>query len=1273
MANIDWKAINTKLGKRCETYALKVRSIMEQRIGEIVAMCEGLELQDGKPFAFADYPEISKQVQATFRLMYSEIYQSIRGNITQEWYYSNADIDGLLAGLFGKGAMEDRHFARYFARNKEAMNQFFARKENGMNLSQRVWAITGNTRQDMEVAIDLSLGQGVDAGELSRKVRQYLQEPDMLFRRFRYRVQEPVLDDKGKPVLDKNGQPVMQGKVDADGKPVYGRKWKRRHYDKATDSFYWVDDNPHNYHTGRGVYRSSYKNAMRLARTETNMAYRAADCERWKAMEFVRGFRVVLSKNHPCDDICNELSADSENDTSGKGEYPKGFMFKGWHPHCYCYCVPLLCTEDELFQLTDQILRGEDTSGFAPAGVIEQPNEHFMQWVDNNKDKISDQISERGFGSLPYFLQDNYNQRTGKGNWVQEIKNEAGLDTWGKVLQKGEIDITKYSNVQSVLADDFVQARNFVDAEDMPLLAGGGKLGDMPLGAFAQLEDDTFLQSVLQQSKYGSNGLLGYTTEAQLAELERIATQTRFASKADGTFVTAMGKSDLSAILSGDTAVFNAGRYVGTNYSQTLASALKNGVVGESEGVVAVLKLPKGSRYAQMLIDEQPAAMLLPNAKFKVVSTEVKTIVQAGKATKVTHYTLELVEDGSAQVQQVAQAMQQAKTEVRAYNKAVKVGNNVASAFSKGKYDLLGLDSTLLEQAIASGDTAAIQAETKALANQMAAAKKAALAQAKTEPVEWVLAQEYGEADAKAFMANWAKHMAKAGGMTEQEFLKKVIEKELYYANLNPTKYATTGKFIEYFEKLKTVYEERIALAAVMPDVNAAVVWAQTTKSAKVKNMVMELQALATGSSPNLADVQVKLKQVQAEIDRIEKARLAALKKKGITGYDIEGFYSPTDKAELDRLRAQLDKAIANAGGNIRDYRVEVAQADLADFTVRMGNKYANVQPKLAHIGGFTDAQVQQAMADYLAVTPMNPRTWELQDDLSMLTKKQLSALRAAQKKVEDAWAKFEANPTDWALEMAVDKARTELNDLCMKLPKNAFVANDYGEVFKNAHGSDIGGACRRKMTQCMALSTQLAGYGLTVSWEELSLITRYCGGSNFVCHYCFGYGSIKNCVDPVYKRLMTKIVENYLPAVNSVMERMPRYNGITYRGVDMLPAAIKDPTKDGFWNSIMQAWNSPSKTWVTPNPTSTSYKIDVADSFANNIMNPSKRKGQRVIMKIHGKTGVDVQPISPYGSEAEIMFRAGSKFRLLKAPYQCTTAGVGKVGDWVVELEEIL
>ncbi len=1268
MATIDWKAINTKLGKRCETYALKVRSIMEQRIGEVVSMCEGLELQDGKPFVFADYPEVSRKVQATFRLMYTEIYQQVRGNITQEWYYSNADMDGLLAGLFGKQAMQDKHFARYFARNKEAMNQFFARKEAGMNLSQRVWSIAGNAKQELEVALDLGLGQGLDAGDLSRKVRQYLQEPDMLFRRFRYREQEPVLDDKGKAVLDENGKPVMQPKVDAEGKPVYGRKWKRRHYDKATDSFYWVDDAPTNYRTGRGVYRSSYKNAMRLTRTETNMAYRAADCERWKEMEFVRGFKVVRSKNHPVEDICDLLSAADENDNSGKGVYPKGFVFKGWHPHCFCYCVPLLCSEDELMQLTDQILRGEDTSGFAPAGMVEQPNAHFLNWVDDNKDRISDTINDpqRGWANLPYFLQDNY-QRTGKGNWVQVVKNEAGLDTWGKVLQKGEIDIDKYSKVQSVLADEFTEASNFVTADNMPLLAGNAKLGNEPLTQFAQLEDSTMLQTVMQQGNFGVNGLLNYTSEAELAELERIATQAKFASKADGTFVTALNNTDLHYILKGDTAVFNGGRYVGTNYSETLASALKNGVVAESDGAVAVLKLPKGSRYAQMLVEEQPAALLLPNSKFKVVSTEVKTIMQAGKATKVTHYTLELVEDGSEQVKQVVQAMQQTKADVRAYDAARKRCGNVYNIFHKGKYDLLGLDTVTLEQAIANGDTAMLQAEAKKLMAEMKAAKKAALAKAVDEPVEWVLVQQYGEADTKAFFTNWNKHMGKAGSLTEQEFLKDVIDKELYWAKKNPNKYPTTGEFIKYFEKQKQFYENRIALAALQPDIDLAVQFAKTTKSAKVKNIVAELQTLAAGGNANLSDVQAKLAQAQAEIQRIEKARLAALQKKSGGLYDIEQFYSPADKAEINRLRAELDKAIADANGDLRDWNVVNAQAKLAKFTVDLGENYVNIQPKLATIGGLSDAQVAQAMQDYLGKKPNNPVIW-IAEDLTKLTQFQLSQLDTLQLAVQDAWDDLQACKTAQAIRAAqldLKIAQDALNSYCGSLPYGA-LKHDY------AFGKDVGGAYAIKKQKMLDYSLKLASMGIDIPWEELSLIMRYTHGSNFINHYCFGFGSVRRAIDPVITQQLTKILEDYKTAVNHVMERMPRYNGITYRGVDIEPAAIKHPTEDGFWNSIIEAWKRPDKIWVSESPTSSTYNLSIADGFADGgIM--GKVKGQRVIMKIHGKTGVDVTPTGYYDHEAEIMFRAGSKFRMLKAPYKCTNPRIGKIGDWVVEVEEIL
>lgn len=47
-----------------------------------------------------------------------------------------------------------------------------------------------------------------------------------------------------------------------------------------------------NYNPGPGVYKSAYKNALRVAVTETNMAYRKADSDRWQKLDFVLGFEV---------------------------------------------------------------------------------------------------------------------------------------------------------------------------------------------------------------------------------------------------------------------------------------------------------------------------------------------------------------------------------------------------------------------------------------------------------------------------------------------------------------------------------------------------------------------------------------------------------------------------------------------------------------------------------------------------------------------------------------------------------------------------------------------------------------------------------------------------------------------------------------------------------------------------------------------------------------------------------------------------------------------
>ena len=93
------------------------------------------------------------------------------------------------------------------------------------------------------------------------------------------------------------------------------------------------------YHPGQGVYRSSYKNARRLASTEANIAYHKADEQRWSELDFVVGYEIVVSEHSKRKhDICDDLA----------GRYPKTFQFSGWHPHCRCHAEPILMTEQEI-------------------------------------------------------------------------------------------------------------------------------------------------------------------------------------------------------------------------------------------------------------------------------------------------------------------------------------------------------------------------------------------------------------------------------------------------------------------------------------------------------------------------------------------------------------------------------------------------------------------------------------------------------------------------------------------------------------------------------------------------------------------------------------------------------------------------------------------------------------------------------------------------------------------------------------------------------------
>jgi hypothetical protein len=371
---LSGKKLQQALFLRTEGYAANVRKIYQNAIGEIINLVKGTELEDGVPFSFKEYG-YSEDVTPILRRMYSQTYQEIRTGIEKEWLFSNENNDELVKSIFGEKSIEDNHFARFFLRNKEAMDAFFVRKTKGLDLSQKVWNYTSELKAELERTLDLAIGEGTPANRLATKIKEYLNEPDKWYRRFRVKIGE-----------------------DEDGNPIYGRKWKRRVFDKENGIYQWIDDNPKDYHPGRGVYRSSYRNAQRLARTETNIAYRSADYERWQQLDFVVGIEIKLSNNHPEPDICDDL----------KGIYPKTFKWTGWHPNCRCYMVPVLASKDELDAMLEKIMNGEEPGNLSvySSNEVEELPGNFKTWLqDPNTQKRIEAAEEKG--TLPYFIRDN--------------------------------------------------------------------------------------------------------------------------------------------------------------------------------------------------------------------------------------------------------------------------------------------------------------------------------------------------------------------------------------------------------------------------------------------------------------------------------------------------------------------------------------------------------------------------------------------------------------------------------------------------------------------------------------------------------------------------------------------------------------------------------------------------------------------------------------------------------------------------------------------------
>ena len=343
-----------------ERYARQIDRVYKTACDEYARLGASLDAPEGEAvFSFDKYPRARKQAQGIMQRLAKKVESVITSGTQSEWLAATYKNDAFISSILRTSKLTKEEVEQYQGRNLEALNTFQRRKVEGMGLSERVWKQAEYMKAAIELGIDVAIGDGRDAQQLSRDLRSYLQEPKRLYRRVR----------------DKGG--VLR-------------------LSKAAKM----------YHPGQGVYRSSAKNAQRLARTEINMAYRESEFLRWQKLDFVVGIRVCLSNNHtimnskgepvPLVDICDELW----------GDYPKTFKFVGWHPQCRCYVVPIMSDYDEYNQdranRLKAIVRGKAYKSLpSRRSVVDVPRK-FREYIDSILER------SKGWKSQPYYIRDNF-------------------------------------------------------------------------------------------------------------------------------------------------------------------------------------------------------------------------------------------------------------------------------------------------------------------------------------------------------------------------------------------------------------------------------------------------------------------------------------------------------------------------------------------------------------------------------------------------------------------------------------------------------------------------------------------------------------------------------------------------------------------------------------------------------------------------------------------------------------------------------------------------
>ena len=329
----------------------------------------------GQEFSFADNQAAAKQIEQRLAAIATTLDQQLGKATERSFALGQASTEHALTNALGTDKATKKEVESITEDAAAAMRKrgadghtYYTQKRGGVSISDRVWNITESAKLEIEIAIQQAALEGKSPDELARTIQQNLNHPERLFRSVR--VKDPTTGE-----------------------------WTGE---------YRMSKAAKNCHPGQGVYRSAYKNALRLARTELTQAYRRAEWETYQDNPLVTGYRIELSNNHtttiitrhgkqikPLHDICDEMQGT---------QYPKTFLWTGWHPQCRCRMIPITISKDDFKERVKARHRGKLDEWQPKEQTTEMPKA-FTDWVEANKHRWA----QKGHVA-PFFIRDNYQQ-----------------------------------------------------------------------------------------------------------------------------------------------------------------------------------------------------------------------------------------------------------------------------------------------------------------------------------------------------------------------------------------------------------------------------------------------------------------------------------------------------------------------------------------------------------------------------------------------------------------------------------------------------------------------------------------------------------------------------------------------------------------------------------------------------------------------------------------------------------------------------------------------